>query len=88
MFCVMCVVQGVPFHVDAGSLGFSVVVFCIGAVCSVVILLSRRYIPALGRAELGGPFTPKVITGCMMFFIWLFYVLISSLQAYGHIKGF
>lgn len=72
---------------DAGSLGFTVVIFCIGAVCSVMILLSRRYIPALGRAELGGPFVPKVITGTMLFMIWLSYVFISSLQAEGHIKA-
>jgi len=78
-------VQGQPFPVDSGSLGFSVVIFCIGAVCSVVILLSRRYIPALGGAELGGPRVPKIISGIMLFTIWLSYVLISSLQAYGHI---
>jgi len=60
--------------------------FCIGAVCSVTVLLARRYVPALGRAELGGPLVPKVITGSIMFLIWLFYVFVSSLQAYGHIK--
>jgi len=80
-------VQGEVFHVDAGSLGFSVVVFCIGAVCSVIILLSRRYIPALGRAELGGPLIPKLITGSALFTIWLSYIFISSLQAYGHINA-
>jgi len=81
-------VQGEEFPVDAGSLGFSVVVFCIGAVCSVVILLSRRFIPSLGRAELGGPFVPKIVCGAMLFCIWLSYILISSLQAYDHIPGF
>ena len=71
---------------ESGALGFSVVLFCIGAVCGVVILLLRRFIPALGRAELGGPVVPKVISGVLLFTIWLLYVLISSLQAYGHIK--
>ena len=78
-------VQGEEFPVDSGSLGFSVVMFCIGAVCSVAILLLRRYIPALGRAELGGPVIPKVICGLTMFLIWFCYILLSSLQAYGHI---
>ena len=83
----VCVnVQGERFSVDAGSLGFSVVLFCIGAVCTVVILLLRRFVPSLGRAELGGPVIPKYICGSLLFLIWFSYILLSSLQAYGHIK--
>jgi len=83
--CVCVGVQGEPFRVDSGSLGFSVIIFCCGAVCSVVILLCRRYIPVFGRAELGGPVTPKIITGSILFCVWLSYILLSSLQAYDHI---
>jgi len=73
--------------VTSGSLGFSVVLFCIGAICSVVILLARRYIPSLGGAELGGPVLVKVISGIILFVIWFSYILLSSLQAYDHIQA-
>ena len=79
-------VQGEKFDVESGSLGFSVIIFCIGAVCTVIILLLRRFLTALGRAELGGPLVPKIICGSLLFLIWFSYVLLSSLQAYGHIK--
>ena len=79
-------VQGEPFYVDTGALGFSVVMFCIGASATAIILIVRRFSPALGLAELGGPLVPKIITGTMLFVIYIAYVLISSLQAYDHIK--
>ena len=69
-----------------GALGFTVIVFCVEAVISIALLLARRYIPVLGRAELGGPFVAKVITGGMFFALWFVYILASSLQAYGHIS--
>jgi len=78
-------VQGEPFHVDSGALGFSVVMFCIGASAAAIILVVRRFTPALGMAELGGPRVPKIITGTMLLSIYIAYVLISSFQAYDHI---
>ena len=77
--------QGKVFKVEAGQLGFTVVVFCIGAVFSILLLLARRLIPALGRAELGGPRVAKAITSGVFFVMWFGYVIVSSLQAYDHI---
>jgi len=72
--------QGANFVVPVGSLGFSVTVFCIEALLAILILLARRN-PAVG-GELGGPKAVKTVTsGCFVFF-WVFYVLISALEAY------
>merc|ERR1712045_520583 len=72
--------QGMNFVVPVGSLGFSVTVFCIEALLAIIILLLRRN-PAVG-GELGGPKAVKPVTsGCFVFF-WVFYVLISALEAY------
>jgi len=38
--------------------------------------------------ELGGPFVPKVITSAFLFSLWLFYLVMSTLEAYGVIQGF
>ncbi|XP_060562323.1 sodium/calcium exchanger 2-like [Ruditapes philippinarum] len=79
--------QGKSFEVPAGDLGFSVTIFTICAVFTVVVLMGRRYIPFFG-GELGGPKVPKMVTGILLIFVWIFYVVMSSLQSYEHIPGF
>merc|ERR1712121_362510 len=76
--------NGHDFLVPVGSLGFSVTVFCIEALLAIIILLLRRS-PAVG-GELGGPKSIKTITSGMFVFFWVFYVLISALEAYEVIK--
>jgi len=73
-------VQGTKFLVPVGSLGFSVTVFCIEALMAIVILFMRRS-PAVG-GELGGPKSIKTLTAGIFVFFWVFYVLISALEAY------
>jgi len=72
--------QGMEFLVEPGSLGFSVTIFCIEAVLAILILLIRRN-PAVG-GELGGPKIFKTISSSIFVFFWVFYVLISALEAY------
>merc|ERR1719412_1427710 len=69
------------FSVEPASLGFSVTVFCIEAVIAIVVLMIRRN-PAIG-GELGGPRGPKIATTSLFVFLWIFYVLIAALEAYG-----
>jgi len=76
--------QGEKFIVPVGSLGFSVTVFCIEATLAVLILLARRH-PAVG-GELGGPKLFKTISSSIFVFFWVFYVMISALEAYGVIE--
>jgi len=72
--------------VDAGTLGFSVSLYCITAITCVVLLMLRRSLSVFGNAELGGPNGPKYASGVILCLLWFIYVLFSALQAYGHIE--
>lgn len=66
------------------SLAFSVTLFCTEAVIAIIILLLRRNKRVGG--ELGGPPVYKYITATALFGLWLIYLLMSTLEAYGYIK--
>ena len=68
-----------PYYVPAGSLGFSVVIFIICAVCCLIFLFIRRM--RVG-GELGGSRSGRI--GSMIFLcsLWLIYIVLSALQAY------
>jgi solute carrier family 8 (sodium/calcium exchanger) len=70
---------------ETHSLGFSVVLFCSLAMIALLVMMLRRS-KAIG-GELGGPRGYKIATSCLFVFLWLFYVLMSSLEAYGYING-
>jgi solute carrier family 8 (sodium/calcium exchanger) len=80
-------VQGKPFEVPAGSLGFSVGIFTGVALIATGVLLARRSLPIFGRGELGGP--PAASWGCAILFccLWLIYCTLSALQSYGVIAA-
>ncbi|CAJ0946314.1 unnamed protein product, partial [Mesorhabditis belari] len=79
-------IKGSTFNVDPGNLGFSVALFCCEAlVCIFIIVLRRnKYV----GGELGGPFPFRVLTSGFFCFLWLFYLLMSALEAYCVISGF
>lgn len=68
------------------SLAFCVTLFCTEA-CLVILVLLLRRTKSIG-GELGGPFLPKVVTSLVLFFLWVFYLIMSILEAYGYIEGF
>jgi len=76
--------QGESFIVPVGSLGFSVTIFCIEALCAILILLIRRS-PNVSGGELGGPKFFKTISSSIFVFFWFFYVAISAMEMYGAI---
>ncbi|XP_076667566.1 sodium/calcium exchanger 3 [Andrena cerasifolii] len=78
--------HGERFEVEPGNLAFSVTLFCTEA-CLVMLVLLLRRTKSIG-GELGGPFVPKVITSTILFFLWVFYLVMSTLEAYGVIEGF
>jgi solute carrier family 8 (sodium/calcium exchanger) len=80
-----CIIKGLPFTVKAGSLTFSVAVYTGVSFIALFIIFLRRYLKFFGRGELGGPTIPKYATGALLIFLWLFYIILSSLQAYDHI---
>ncbi|EFN70103.1 Sodium/calcium exchanger 1 [Camponotus floridanus] len=75
-----------PFLVEPGNLAFSVTIFCTEA-CLVIVVLMVRRMKSIG-GELGGPFLPKIVTSVFLFSLWLLYLIMSTLEAYGVIQGF
>ncbi|XP_060076840.1 sodium/calcium exchanger 2-like [Ylistrum balloti] len=75
-------VKGERFLVSSDALGFTVVLYTACAIVTLVVLMIRRNLAVFGRAELGGPFVPKVLTALLILFLWFFYVILSSLSAY------
>lgn len=80
--------KGTVFRVPAGSLVFSVSVFSFCALLCLGFLFLRRKLEFFGKAELGGTTKPKWASGIFLICLWLFYVMMSTLQAYGVISGF
>lgn len=67
------------------SLAFSVTLFCSTAMLALIVMMMRR--SKMIGGELGGPRGYKLATSTLFVFLWLFYVLMSSLEAYGYIQG-
>jgi solute carrier family 8 (sodium/calcium exchanger) len=67
------------FVVVAGSLGYSVAIFCGCAVACLFTLHVRRQ---LYGGELGGPNGPKMATAVFFVMLWLTYVALSAIKAY------
>ena len=66
------------FRVSAGSLAFSIAVFCPCALVCLALLAFRRL--RFG-GELGGPEFAAKVTSTIMFSLWVLYVVISSLES-------
>ncbi|KAM7533556.1 hypothetical protein Aperf_G00000126916 [Anoplocephala perfoliata] len=80
--------HGTTFYVPAGSLGFSVTIFCVFALFAIALLILRRK-PGMGGGELGGP-KGGIKWASSIFFLtlWLIYIILTSLENYCHIAGF
>lgn len=52
---------------------------------ALIVMMMRRS-KVIG-GELGGPYGYKLATSILFVFLWLFYVMMSSLEAYGYIQG-
>jgi len=76
--------KGEQFLVKPGSLGFSVTIFCVEALIAIAVLLIRRN-PAVG-GELGGPKAVKTVTSSLFVCLWITYVGVSAMEAYGVIN--
>jgi len=75
------------FVVEAGALSFSVVLYTICAILAIALILARRFIPVFGSAELGGTKWAKYASSAFLVFLWIAYVVLSSLQTYGVITN-
>ncbi|XP_043208398.1 sodium/calcium exchanger 2-like [Amphibalanus amphitrite] len=75
------------FKVERGALAFSVAMYTGCAIVCVSLLVARRYLKVFGNGELGGPTVPRYASGIFVFMLWILYLVMSSLQAYGHLPG-
>lgn len=62
-----------------GNLAFSVMLFLITSLMCFAVLFTRR---AVFGGELGGPKTSRYASCIFLVFLWLIYVIFSSLRAY------
>lgn len=79
-------VHGNIFKVNPGNLAFSVTIFCSEAAITIVVLVLRR--SRFVGGELGGPTGIKYITSAFLFSLWIFYLVMSTLEVYHVIHGF
>ena len=73
---------GGRYCVPSGSLSYSVLIYSIFAVCCLFCLFLNR---KLFGGELGGPKKSKTIIAIFLCSLWMLYIILSSLQTYGHI---
>ena len=78
--------NGSKFVVEGGSLGFSVLLFCILAVTCLSTMMWRRFSKKIG-AELGGPQPYKKITSIFLATLWMSYIILSALECYCYIPS-
>ncbi|CAF0807680.1 unnamed protein product [Brachionus calyciflorus] len=72
------------FIVKPGSLAFSVTMFCTFALIAISIMMFRR-MKFIG-GELGGPNGWRYFTSSLFFFLWLLYLILSSLDSYAFLN--
>jgi solute carrier family 8 (sodium/calcium exchanger) len=71
-----------PYYVPAGSLGFSVAIFVVCAVTCIITLLVRRKVVG---GELGGENFGRYGSCLFLVLLWILYIVLCTLQAYGHL---
>jgi hypothetical protein len=73
------------YYIEAGSLGFSVIVFTVLAIICIIFIVARRYIVG---GELGGKKFGRTWSCVFLCSLWIIYITLSSLQAYSDKTGF
>ena len=72
-------ILGEKYRVPAGALGFSVMLFLITSLLCFATLFFRRFV---FKGELGGNAIAKWISAAWLVFLWLIYVIFSTLKSY------
>ena len=68
--------------VPSGDLSFSVTLFTILAMATLIVLWYRRYSPSCGYAELGGRTGSKYFSAAILMTLWITYIVLSALHTY------
>jgi len=70
------------FIITDKSMPFTIALYSIAAIITLLLLTWRRYSVPAGKAELGGDPKIKLICACMCVSLWLIYLICASLYAY------
>lgn len=71
--------QGTRYKTPPGTLGFSVVLFlCTSITCFIVLIVRRNVV----GGELGGSKMGRAASCAFLVFLWLVYIVMSTMQAY------
>ena len=61
--------------------------YTVVAVLGLGLIVARRRLTVFGKAELGGETGMKYLSGFILFFLWVTFITLNSLNAYGVIKN-
>lgn len=70
------------YYIEAGSLGFSVVVFTSLAITCIITIIIRRNVVG---GELGGTKNGRLGSAVFLCILWLLYIVLSTLKMNGAI---
>lgn len=71
------------YYIEAGDLGFSVVVFTSLAITCIIVIMIRRKVV---KGELGGDKKGRIASCAFLVFLWIMYVVLSTLKMNGSIN--
>ena len=66
---------------------FQILLYTIVAFLGLTLICIRRKSSFFCNAELGGPTVPKYISATFLFLLWVAFIVISCLRAYGLIES-
>ena len=66
---------------------FQILLYTIVSFVGLTLICFRRKLTFFGKAELGGPTVPKYISAGFLFSLWLVFIVVSCLRAYGVIES-
>ena len=64
-----------------------VLLYTIAAIIGLALICIRRVSSFFGKAELGGPTIPKYISAFILFLLWVGFIVVSCLRAYGIVES-
>ena len=73
------------YYVEAGALGFSVIVFTALAVICIIFIIARRFVV---KGELGGSDFGRKASCAFLCTLWLTYIVLGALQVYEKLGTF
>lgn len=69
--------ENTGYYIEAGSLGYSVVVFTVLAITCIILIVARRFVVG---GELGGSKNGRTLSCLFLIFLWILYIVLSTIK--------